>query len=57
MFVTLPNQQTLPYNKTGNTIDWYKFNLTDGVRPCELLFNMKRTPTALFADFFCGCPT
>ena len=49
MCVTLANEQTLPYNKTGNAIALYKFNLTDRVRRGELLFNMKRTPSALFA--------
>ena len=52
MFVTLANQQTLPYNKQDNTIDFYKFSLAEGVRRGELLFNMKRTPSALFAYFF-----
>ena len=52
LFVTFAKQQTLPYNKTCNTIDLYKFDLIDGVRCGEIFLNMKRTPSALFADFF-----
>ena len=50
MFVTLAFQQTLPYNKTRKIVDLYKFNLTDGVRRGELLFNMERTSSALFVE-------